>query len=117
VITAKAQNNLGGLNIDERDLSMAVSKISMDDLEGVHTSSIDDALQGRMAGVDIVGGTGNPGGGHGRTRQNASPRVPPFQVGPGKHPTGGRAHFESGRILQSADREGRNVAGAFHLTC
>ena len=63
VITAKVQNSLGGLNIDERDLSMAVSKISMDELEGVHTSSIDDALQGRMAGVDIVGGTGNPGGG------------------------------------------------------
>lgn len=63
VVTAKAKQNIGGLDIDERDLSMAISKISTDELEGVHASSIDDALQGRLAGVDIVGSTGNPGGG------------------------------------------------------
>lgn len=62
-VMAKGQRNLGGLNIDDRDLSMAISKISTDELEGVHASSIDDALQGRLSGVDIVGGTGNPGGG------------------------------------------------------
>lgn len=63
VVTAQSQRNIGGLNIDDRDLSMAVSKISIEELEGVHASSIDDALQGRLAGVDIIGGTGNPGGG------------------------------------------------------
>ncbi|VBB48010.1 TonB-dependent receptor [uncultured Paludibacter sp.] len=62
-ITAKAQRNLGGLAIDDRDLSMAMSKINAEELEGLHTSSIDDALQGRMSGVDIVGTTGNPGAG------------------------------------------------------
>lgn len=62
-ITAKAQRNLGGLGIDERDLSMAMSKINAEELEGLHTASIDDALQGRMSGVDIVGTTGNPGAG------------------------------------------------------
>lgn len=63
VVTAKSKQNLGGLDIDERDLSMAISKISTDELQGVHASTIDDALQGRLAGVDIVGATGNPGGG------------------------------------------------------
>lgn len=63
VVTAKAKQNIGGLDIDERDISMAISKISTDELEGVHAASIDDALQGRLAGVDIVGSTGNPGGG------------------------------------------------------
>lgn len=62
-VTAKSQKSIGGMNIDDRDISMAVSKISMDELEGVHVSSIDDALQGRLSGVDILGGTGNPGGG------------------------------------------------------
>ena len=62
-ITAKATRNLGGLGIDERDISMAMSKINADELEGLHTASVDDALQGRMSGVDIVGNTGNPGGG------------------------------------------------------
>lgn len=63
VVTAQAQRNIGGLLIDERDLSMAVSRISTEELEGVHAASIDDALQGRLSGVDIVGSTGNPGGG------------------------------------------------------
>lgn len=62
-ITAQTQRNIGGLLIDERDLSMAVSRISIEELEGVHASSIDDALQGRLSGVDIVGSTGNPGAG------------------------------------------------------
>lgn len=62
-VTARGQKTIGGLNIEDRDLSMAISKISIDELEGVHASSIDDALQGRLSGVDIVGGTGNPGGG------------------------------------------------------
>lgn len=63
IVTAKSKNNIGGLAIDERDISMAMSKINADDLDGIHTSSIDDALQGRMSGVDIVGTTGNPGAG------------------------------------------------------
>lgn len=63
VVTAQTQSNIGGLLIDERDLSMAVSRISIEELEGVHAASIDDALQGRLSGVDIVGGTGNPGAG------------------------------------------------------
>ena len=63
VITAQATQDMGGLAIRERDLSMAISKISAEELEGVHAASIDDALQGRLSGVDIVGSTGNPGGG------------------------------------------------------
>lgn len=63
VIVAKSKQSLGGLDIDERDLSVAISKIDSKELEGVHAASIDDALQGRLSGVDIVGNTGNPGGG------------------------------------------------------
>lgn len=63
VVTAKAPTNLGGLIISDRDKSMAISRISTDDIQGVHAASIDDALQGRLSGVDIVGSTGNPGGG------------------------------------------------------
>ncbi len=63
VVIAKTKQSLGGLDIDQRDLSMAVSRISTDELQGVHAASIDDALQGRLSGVDIVGTTGNPGGG------------------------------------------------------
>ncbi|WP_163267161.1 SusC/RagA family TonB-linked outer membrane protein [Dysgonomonas sp. 216] len=63
VVTAKPKQNLGGLLIDERDLSMAVGRINAEEIAEVHAASIDDALQGRIAGVDIVGTTGNPGGG------------------------------------------------------
>lgn len=63
VIVAKRKQDMGGLAIDERDLSMAVGRISADEISEVHAASIDDALQGRISGVDIVGSTGNPGGG------------------------------------------------------
>lgn len=63
VVTARARQNLGGLSIEERDISMAIGRLSADEISEVHAASIDDALQGRIAGVDIVGSTGNPGGG------------------------------------------------------
>lgn len=63
VVTAKSKQNLGGLGIEERDISMAIGRLNASELAGVHAASIDDAMQGRIAGVDIVGSTGNPGGG------------------------------------------------------
>lgn len=63
VVTGRSRQNLGGMSIDSRDLSMAIGKISADEIAEVHAASIDDALQGRISGVDIVGATGNPGGG------------------------------------------------------
>lgn len=62
-VTAKPKQSLGGLLIDQRDLSVAVGRVNADDIAEVHAASIDDALQGRISGVDIVGSTGDPGGG------------------------------------------------------
>ncbi|MDD4970042.1 MAG: SusC/RagA family TonB-linked outer membrane protein [Paludibacter sp.] len=62
-ITAKKQVNTGFANINERDLTYAVSKIDTKELEGLQVASIDEALQGRMAGVDIVANGGEPGAG------------------------------------------------------
>ncbi|HEY5593472.1 MAG TPA: TonB-dependent receptor plug domain-containing protein, partial [Paludibacter sp.] len=62
-VTAKKTINTGFANIAERDLSYAVTKIDTKELEGLQVSSIDEALQGRMAGVDIVANSGEPGAG------------------------------------------------------
>lgn len=63
VVTARSQVNTGFANIAERDLSYAVSKIDTKELEGLQVASIDEALQGRMSGVDIVANSGEPGAG------------------------------------------------------
>ncbi len=63
VITAQPKQSLGGLLIDQRDLSVSVGRVKAEEISEVHAASIDDALQGRIAGVDIVGSTGNPGAG------------------------------------------------------
>jgi len=62
-VTAKKQYNTGFANIAERDMTYAVSKIDSKDLEGLQVASIDEALQGRMSGVDIVANSGEPGAG------------------------------------------------------
>ena len=62
-VVAKPRQNLGGMLIDDRNMSMAVGRVNADDIAEVHASSIDEALQGRISGVDIVGSTGDPGGG------------------------------------------------------
>jgi TonB-linked SusC/RagA family outer membrane protein len=63
VIEGKSKVSNGMLNIDERDLTSSVSKISTKDLEGIQATSIDQALQGRLAGVDIASTSGDPGAG------------------------------------------------------
>lgn len=55
--------NDGMLNVKERNMTVAYSKINAADLEDLQVTSIDDALQGRMAGVDIVASSGEPGAG------------------------------------------------------
>jgi len=63
VVVGKKQINTGIGNIAERDMTFAVSRIDTKDLEGLQVASIDEALQGRMAGVDIVASSGEPGAG------------------------------------------------------
>lgn len=63
VVTARRQaGGAGGFNISEREVSMAVGRMNMADLEGVSVTSAEDALQGRISGLDIVG-SGVPGSG------------------------------------------------------
>ncbi len=63
-ITSKAQTPNGtGLNIDTRDLTTSTATIQAKDLEELSATSIDQALQGRLPGVDIVASSGDPGAG------------------------------------------------------
>ncbi|MDD3079586.1 MAG: SusC/RagA family TonB-linked outer membrane protein [Paludibacter sp.] len=62
-VTARKKVSTGIVNIEERDLTFAMSKIETESLEGLQVASIDEALQGRMSGVDIVANSGEPGAG------------------------------------------------------
>lgn len=63
VIQSKAKVNTGGFEIPERELGSAVQRISTKEFEGLSVASIDDALQGRIAGLDIVANSGDVGAG------------------------------------------------------
>ena len=52
-----------GLEIPAREFAGAVQKFQMDDLEGLSFESVDQALQGQIAGLDIVPNSGNLGSG------------------------------------------------------
>ena len=62
-VTAKAMQNDGSLAIPQREISTAVQKISAREFEGIQVTSVDEAIQGRIAGVDIVANSGDPGSG------------------------------------------------------
>ncbi|HEX7846215.1 MAG TPA: TonB-dependent receptor plug domain-containing protein, partial [Chitinophagaceae bacterium] len=61
VVLSRPVTSNGLVNIAERDLTTAVSKISARDLEEMQSASIDQALQGRLSGVDITASSGDPG--------------------------------------------------------
>jgi len=63
VVQAKKMYSDGTFSIPQREISGAVQKINTKEFEGLSVSSIDDALQGRIAGLDIVGNSGNLGSG------------------------------------------------------
>ena len=52
-----------GLAIPERELSVAHQMIDAKEFEGLALTSVDEALQGRIAGLDIVSNSGNLGSG------------------------------------------------------
>ena len=62
-VKAKKRVNGGGLAIPEREASMAVQSLSMKDVEGMAFTTVDEALQGRISGLDIVSNNGNLGSG------------------------------------------------------
>jgi TonB-linked SusC/RagA family outer membrane protein len=53
----------GGFNIPKREISIAAQTLDFGDIEGLQVGSIDEALQGRIAGLDIVSNGGYPGSG------------------------------------------------------
>ena len=61
VIVATRRTNNGFTNIADRDLTTATAKINAKDLEEMPAVTIDQALQGRLAGVDITASSGDPG--------------------------------------------------------
>ena len=63
VVLAQAIHSDGGFPIPKREISGAIQQISMSAFEGLSVMSVDDALQGRIAGLDIVGNSGNLGSG------------------------------------------------------
>ena len=53
----------GGLNIDKRDITVSHQTMDMTEVEGMAFTSADEALQGEIAGLDIVNNSGNLGAG------------------------------------------------------
>ena len=62
-VTAKRRFNSGGLAIPEREVSVAAQTFNMKEVEGLAFTSADEALQGQIAGLDIVANSGNLGAG------------------------------------------------------
>ncbi|SHF85170.1 TonB-linked outer membrane protein, SusC/RagA family [Bacteroides luti] len=63
VVVGRKKVSNGMMNINERDLTTAATTIGLKDLAELTGASVEDALQGRIAGVDIVASSGTPGAG------------------------------------------------------
>ncbi len=63
VIKATVKRSAGGLEIPEREMSISAQSLKMSEFEGLNFTSVDEALQGRIAGLDIVMNSGNLGSG------------------------------------------------------
>jgi uncharacterized protein YegP (UPF0339 family) len=61
VIISKKSNDNGLMKVAERDRTTSSVTINAADLAQTQAASIDEALQGRMPGVDIVASSGDPG--------------------------------------------------------
>lgn len=63
MITAKKATETGLLNIADRNLTTSAVTIKASEVEETQAASIDEALQGRIPGVDISANSGDPGAG------------------------------------------------------
>lgn len=57
------RTNSGGLNIDKREVTVSKQTFNLQDVDGMAFTSADEALQGEIAGLDIVSNSGNLGAG------------------------------------------------------
>ncbi len=64
-VTVKSKRRVqgNGLPIPQREVSGATQSLSMKEFEGLAITSVDEALQGRIAGLDIIGNSGDLGSG------------------------------------------------------
>lgn len=63
-VTIKGQRQTsGGLNIKKKEVSVSTQTMDMSQVEGLSFTSADEALQGEIAGLDIVANSGNLGAG------------------------------------------------------
>lgn len=62
-IRSKQRSNSGGLMIPKKEISVAQQTFQMEQVEGLSFTSADEALQGEIAGLDIVSNSGNLGSG------------------------------------------------------
>ena len=62
-VLSRRRSNGSGLAIPEDELSTSSQAISTKEFEGLAITTIDEALQGRIAGLDIVANSGNLGAG------------------------------------------------------
>lgn len=63
VVKAQKKFRGGGLAIPENEVSVAAQTFNMSEVEGLSFTSADEALQGKIAGLDIVANSGNLGAG------------------------------------------------------
>ena len=63
-VTVKGRRgNSGGLMIQKKEISVSQQTMNMEQVEGLAFTSADEALQGEIAGLDIVSNSGNLGSG------------------------------------------------------
>ncbi len=63
VVVRGSRTNSGGLNIPKKELSVSQQTFNLSEVEGMAFTSVDEALQGEIAGLDIVSNSGNLGSG------------------------------------------------------
>ncbi|MBC7947711.1 MAG: SusC/RagA family TonB-linked outer membrane protein [Chitinophagaceae bacterium] len=63
IVISQRRIDNGMVAISEKNLTTAQARISAKDMEEMQAASIDQALQGRIAGVDITATSGDPGAG------------------------------------------------------
>ena len=63
VVRPPQRTNSNGMAIPLKEVSVAAQTMNMDDVEGLSFASADEALQGKIAGLDIISNSGNLGSG------------------------------------------------------
>ena len=62
-VVVSSRTNSGGLSIPDRELTVSRQTFDLTEVEGMSFTSADEALQGEIAGLDIVVNSGNLGAG------------------------------------------------------